>query len=202
MIYTPSLYALIISILIAINLFWHDLLVLSSWNISWAIRILSEINLPGTNADCVSDICLGRHDFNLWHETLEMILYHTLQRLINLSSVILVGHSVLGIMQIFVLLSRGSISLVTKKLLTRSSKSFLIIGKECWKKIVVIPFGPRAFPVCIFNIARLTSSFVAFLNKIWFMWKVILHTYMILWSFVFLTIKILNCCKRKFQCGL
>ena len=108
-------YALLISVLIAINLFWHDLLVLNSWKISWTIIISSEMNLPDTNAYCVSDISLGRHDFNLWHKILEMILYPTLQRLLGLSSIILVGCSVLGIMHMFVVLSRGSISPLTKK---------------------------------------------------------------------------------------
>ena len=41
------------------------------------------------------------------------------------------------------------------------------------EKRAVIPSGPGAFFGCIINKARFTSSSVALLNKIWFIWGVI-----------------------------
>lgn len=94
-------------VFMAINLFWYDLLVLNTWNISWALKILYEINFPAIKADF--DISVGSHAFNLWHNTLEMILYHTLQKFIGLSSIILASLSVLGIKQMFVMFNLVSI---------------------------------------------------------------------------------------------
>ena len=82
---------LFMSVLIAINFFWHDLLVLRPWNISWAKRILSEIKRPTTKPVGVFQIRVGRQLFNLWHNTLDIILYPTLQRLIDHNFVNRVG---------------------------------------------------------------------------------------------------------------
>lgn len=87
---------------------WHALLTCNPWNISYAIRMLYEISLPATKPISFSERSVGRHVFNLWHNTLDMILYPILQRLIGRSSVILVGLSVFGMRQIFVVFSLES----------------------------------------------------------------------------------------------
>ena len=79
--------------------------------------MLSEINLPATKANFVSEISFGRQPFNLWRKTFEIILYPTLQRLIGRNSVVLVGLSVFGIRHIFVIFNLVSIFLVIKNYL-------------------------------------------------------------------------------------
>lgn len=59
-------YALLIYILIAINFSLHDLLVWRSWNIIWAMMILSDINITARKVDWVYDISRGRTIFNRW----------------------------------------------------------------------------------------------------------------------------------------
>ena len=153
-----------------INLSWHDLLFLKPWNISWAMRILSEINLLCTKADWVSEISEGRQAFNLWHKIFYIILYPTLHKLISLSSVILVGLSILGIKQMLVIFNLVSSFPVTKKILNISSKSFFIVCQECWKNRAVNPSDPRAFYGCIINMTCLIWSSVAVLINRWFIW--------------------------------
>ena len=135
-------YALLMSVLIAIYFSWHALLVRKPWNISWAIRILSDINLPATNADWVYEMREGRHVFKRRHKTFEIILYSTLHRLIGSSSVIFVGLSVFGITQMLVIFNLESITPETRKLFNISPKSSLIICQKCWNKRVVIPSSP------------------------------------------------------------
>ena len=103
--HSTLLYAFLMSVLIAIYLSWQDLLVIKPWNIYWAIKILSDISLPATKADCVSEISFGRQLFNLSHKTFEIILYPKLHRVIGRNSVILVGISIFRIIQILVLLT-------------------------------------------------------------------------------------------------
>lgn len=137
------------------------------------MRILFDINLPVTSADWVSEISVGRQIINCWHKTFEMILYSTLHRIIGHSYVILVGFSIFGIIQMLVMFNLESISPQTKILFTISTKSFLIICQECWKNIAIIPFCFGAFYGCIINKIWRTSSSVAILNNLWFIWKVI-----------------------------
>lgn len=82
-------------------------------------------------ANYVSEISEGKEAFNLWHKTLDIILYSKLHKFIGLSSVILIALSVLGITQIFVIFNFVSSFSETKKLLTISSRSFFIICQEC-----------------------------------------------------------------------
>lgn len=97
---------------------------------------LPEINHPAMKIDCVSDISIGRHHFNLWHNTLEMILYLILHRLISRSFVILVGLCVFGIKYIFVMFNLAFNFPFLKKIFTRSRQFIFMIGHECWKKSV------------------------------------------------------------------
>ena len=138
-----------------------------------AIRMLSDINLPATKADWVSEISVGRLIFNRWHKTFNVILYRTLHELIGRSSVILLGLSFFEIIQMSIMFNLESISPETRKLFTSSTKSFLIIYHECWKKRTVIPSGPFVFSGCIINNACHTSSSVAILISRWFIWWVI-----------------------------
>jgi hypothetical protein len=70
--------------------------------ISIAIRALSRIDLPSTNADCSSDTHLDKHPFNLFAKSFDTILYITLHNEIGLNSFMVLGFSHLGIRQIFV----------------------------------------------------------------------------------------------------
>lgn len=150
-------YVLLISVLIAINLYWHDLFVSIPLNISCAIKILSEIKRP-TKDGWVSYTSFDRQLFRLWYKTLEIILYPTLQRLISPSYVILIGLSIFGIKQIFVVFNLVSSFLVWKKVFTKLSMSSLIIYQACWKKKVVIPSSPGTFSEYIINNSSRTSS--------------------------------------------
>ena len=151
-------YVLLIYVLIAINLYWHDLFVSIPLNISCAIKILSEIKRLAIKDDWVSYTSFDRQLFKLWYKTLKIILYPTLQRLTRPSYVILVRLSIFGIKQIFVIFNLLSSFLVCKKIFTKLSMSSLIICQACWKKKVVIPSSPGTFSEHMINNASRTSS--------------------------------------------
>ena len=135
------------------------------------MRLLVEINLPGTKADCVSEISEGRQAFNLWHNTLDIILYPTLHKLIGLSSVIFVGLSILGIKQIFIIFNLASSFPKIKKLMTTSCKSFFLLYAKSVRKIE-LSFHPvhELFSGCIINMTCSISSSVPSLINRWFIW--------------------------------
>jgi len=81
---------------------WNEGWVRRLWTNSWAIKILSDISLSETNADCVGDTREGRIGLSLATMIFDMILYMTEQRLMGRISVINRGLSFLGIKQIWV----------------------------------------------------------------------------------------------------
>ena len=123
-----------------------------------SINILSEISLPETKADSVSDTSCGNSLFSRWQSTFEIILYPTLHRLMGRNSVILLGRTVFGMRQILVIFILSSKYSVLKNSLTILVISDLIIEQDCWKNKDVFSSGPGPFSGCIMNKADLTSS--------------------------------------------
>lgn len=158
-------------IFVAIKLIWQELLVWRPWNISWEMSMLSVIKQPATKSDCVFEICVGRQHFNIWHNTFEMILYPTLDRLIGCSSVIFVGLSIFGIKQMFV--QPGIQFSCSQKIIHQIKKVLLYDGSWVLKEKAVMPSRPGAFFGCIMNKDVLTSSSDGGLINHWFIWWVI-----------------------------
>src|SRR3954464_1237455 len=97
---------------------------------SWANRILSLILLPLTKPTCSGDIMCGKTLDILDISNFEMILLHTLHRLMGLKCLKLVGLSIFGIGRILVLVHAFVNSPPAKNSLIAANKSSLIISQH------------------------------------------------------------------------
>lgn len=108
------------------------------------MSILSDIALPGTNSDCVSEMISWSIGLSLRERIFVMILYETLHRAIGRYSDTNLAPVTLGINRTCVEFEAGDIYPVLKKLCISEIKAGPIVLQLEWKKLAEKSSGPGA----------------------------------------------------------